>query len=209
MNKEAIRHYLNAQTIMDDNTERLIDECMKEVEICADFKATYRLFHLTHHPLMLQEAQCALPSEDLSFYFQDCHECMIIACTLGIAIDRKIKYYEHLDMAKAVVFDAVSNVYLEECCDQYEQTLDLGSYTFRFAPGYGDIPLSLNQTLAALLQIDKKIGVSFSTSGFMIPMKTMIGIVGMGIHVKKTCLSCIRKERCELRNGGQRCYVID
>lgn len=209
MNKKAIRHYLNAQTIMDDNTESLIDECIQEVQSCAEFKATYRCFHLTHQPLMLKEVQCILSSDDLSFYFQDCHECMVIACTLGIAIDRRIKYYEHLNMAKAIVFDAVSNVYLEECCDQYEQTLDLGRYTFRFAPGYGDIPLSLNQTLASLLQIDKKIGVSLISSGLMIPMKSMIGIVGIGLQLKKTCLSCVRKEECELRKGGQRCYVID
>ena len=32
MNKKIIRHYLNAQTIMDEQTEKLIDVCIEEVK---------------------------------------------------------------------------------------------------------------------------------------------------------------------------------
>ena len=209
MNKQTIRHYLHASTIMDEYSEHLIDECIEEVQKYAQFKVVYQIFHLSHQPLMLEEIQFPLSSQDLAFYLQDCQECMIIACTLGVLIDRQMKYYEHIDMSKAIVFDAVSNAYLEECCDQYEKTLGYQSYTFRLAPGYGDIPLDLNKTFASLLQMDKKLGVSFNASGLMIPMKSMIGIIGLGKNLKKTCLSCVRKESCELRKGGQRCYVKD
>jgi len=209
MNKKAILHYLGIQKEADDKTNVLIDECIKEVQEIAHFKVVTREFDLKHQPLCIQEMDLLLESKDLAFYFQECQKCLVIACTLGIQIDRKIKYYEHIDMAKAIVFDAVSSRYLEECCDDYEKTLNLGIHTFRFAPGYGDLPLALNIPLSRVLQIDKKIGVSINDGGLFIPMKSMLGIIGIGKSFQKTCLSCIRKEYCELRKGGTRCYVTD
>ena len=87
--------------------------------------------------------------------------------------------------------------------------MDLGVHTFRFAPGYGDLPLKLNIPLSQLLKIDKEIGVFINDGGLFIPMKSMLGIIGLGRACQKTCLSCIRKEQCELRKGGLRCYVKD
>ena len=94
---------------------------------------------------------------------------------------------------------AVSSRYLEECCDEYEKILNLGEHTFRFAPGYGDLPLVLNKTLSRVLNVHKKIGVTLSQSGLFIPMKSMLGIIGIGKSQQKSCMSCVRKESCELR----------
>lgn len=209
MNRQAILQYLGCHGEVDEKTNALINECIQEVQEVAHFKVIAREFALAHQPLCILELDLLLNSKDLEFYFQDCSKCLVIACTLGIQIDRRIKYYEHIDMAKAIVFDAVSSRYLEECCDDYEKTLNLGVHTFRFAPGYGDLPLSLNIPLSRVLQIDKKIGVSINSGGLFIPMKSMLGIIGIGKAFEKTCLSCIRKEQCELRKGGTRCYVKD
>ncbi|MFR7589885.1 MAG: ABC transporter substrate-binding protein [Longibaculum sp.] len=209
MNKKAILQYLNCYGEIDQKTNLLIDECIQEVKEIAHFKVVSQRFTLQHHPLAIVEIPLQLQSEDLSYYFQDCKQCLVVACTLGIEIDRKMKYYQHIDMSKAVVFDAVSNRYLEECCDEYEKSLQLGTHTFRFAPGYGDLPLELNHPLSRILQIDKRIGVSINQGGLFIPMKSMLGIIGLGIEASKNCLSCIRKESCELRKDGQRCYVRD
>lgn len=209
MNKKAILQYLHCFDQVDEKTNHLIDECILEVQKFAHFKAIYQEFSLKHQPIGIQELNVLLHSKDLEFYMKECQTCLVIVCTLGIQIDRQIKYYEHIDMAKAVVFDAVSSRYLEECCDEYEKTLKLGERTFRFAPGYGDLPLELNKTLSRVLNVDKKIGVTLSQSGLFIPMKSMLGIIGIGKSQHKSCLSCIRKGSCELRKGGQRCYVKD
>lgn len=209
MNKKAILNYLGIYSNVDDKTNQLIDECIKEVKEIAHFKVIAQEFSLKHQPLGIKELQLDFDSQDLEFYFQDCDRCLVIACTLGIQIDRKIKYYEHIDMAKAVIFDAVSSRYLEECCDEYENDLKLGVHTYRFAPGYGDLALSLNIPLSKVLQIDKKIGVSINDGGLFVPMKSMLGIIGIGKKIEKSCLSCLRKETCVIRRGGHRCYVRD
>ena len=207
MNKDIILQYLRYHGDVDKKTDALIDECIEEVKEYAYFKAVVQEFHVTHSPLKIEELDLLIESKDLEFYFKECSKCLIIACTLGIQVDRRIQYYEHIDMTKAVIFDAVSSCYLEECCEKYEASLKLGLHTFRFAPGYGDIPIELNKTFSRVLQIDRKLGVSLSESGLFIPMKTMLGMIGIGKEVKKTCLSCMRKDQCELRRGGSRCYV--
>lgn len=207
MNKEVIYHYLNCKN-SDNELDALIDECIEEVKQISLFKVKYKIFHLTHQPLKIKELDLLLESLDLEFYLKNCDECLVIVCTLGLEIDKRIKYYEHIDMAKAIVFDAVSNAYLEELCDEYQESLNLGIHTFRFAPGYGDIPLSLNEKLSKILDISK-LGMYMNHGGLFVPMKSMLGIIGIGDIVKKTCLSCVRRENCKLRKEGQRCYVID
>lgn len=209
MNKKAILQYLGYYGEVDEKTNALIDECILEVQHISRFKAATQEFHLSHSPLCLKEMNLLINSQDLEFYFQDCSKCLVIACTLGIQIDRQIKLYEHIDMTKAVIFDAVSSRYLEECCDEYENNLHLGAHTFRFAPGYGDLPLTLNRPLSQVLQVDKKLGLTINNGGLFIPTKSMLGIIGIGKNVQKTCLSCVRMKNCELRKGGVRCYVID
>lgn len=209
MNKKYILQYLRIHGEVDQWTNQLIDECVKEVKEIAHFKATAQKYTLRHHPLKIKELDLLLDSQDLEFYFKNCQSCLVVAYTLGIQIDRTIKYYEHIHMSKAVVFDAVSSRYLEECCDEYEKSLNLGQHTFRFAPGYGDLPLALNYPLSQALKIDKVLGTSINKGGLLIPMKSMIGIIGIGDNGQKSCFSCIRKEDCELRKGGQRCYVSD
>jgi len=209
MNKEAILKYLNCPSKVDEKTYQFIDECIEEVKQYAYFKAVSQKFSLSHQPLMIDELGLRIDSQDLAFYLQDCQECLVVACTLGIQIDRRIQYYEHINMAKAVVFDAVSSRYLEECCDQYEKTLNLGKHTFRFAPGYGDLPLALNIDLSKALQVYKYLGVTINDGGLFIPMKSMLGIIGLGATQQKSCMSCIRKKTCQLRKEGTRCYVKD
>lgn len=209
MNKQVILKYLKIFKEPDEKTNQLIDECILEVKELAHFKVETLKVKLFHQPLYIEELNLELNSKDLDFYLKNCHECLLEACTLGINIDRKIKYYEHIDMAKAIVFDAVASRYLEECMDEYEANLNLGIHTFRFAPGYGDIDLQMNHLIAHALKVDKKLGLSISQSGLMIPMKSMIGMIGLGDSSKKSCLSCVRKENCSLRKAGERCYAID
>lgn len=209
MNKKAILHYLNYTGEIDERMNQLLDECIAEVQKLAHFKVTTQKFSLQHHPLTIVELHLELHSNDLEEVFSMCDECLVIACTLGVMIDRQIKYYEHINMTKAVIFDAVSSRYLEECCDEYEKLLNLGVRTFRFAPGYGDLPLELNRQLASVLQVDRKLGVSMNKGGLFVPMKSMLGIIGIGQAREKSCLTCLRRESCILRKGGQRCYVND
>lgn len=209
MYKKLILTYLNYTGEPDEKTARLIDLCAKEVEEKARFSFVYRKYTLTHHPLMIKELGLLLESEDLREYLSLCGGCIVMACTLGYDIDKHLRYLQHTDMAKAVVFDRAAGRYLEYMCDEKEKEIIKGPHTFRFAPGYGDIPLSLNRSLSRALSADKTLGLSVTEGGTFLPFKSMLGITGLGVKKEKSCMSCIKKDSCSLRKEGLRCYVTD
>lgn len=209
MNKKDIYKYLGMKTSGDQKTEDLIDECILEVEKIARFKAIHKMLTLEHQPLRIVEWDLLLESKDLELYFENCSQCMVVAGTLGIQVDKQVRLYEHIDMSKAVVFNAVCNHYLELCMDKYEEGFSLKKRTFRFCPGYGDFDISYNQKVYQYMKLDKILGLSLNESSLLIPLKSMIGFIGIGENKEKSCFSCIRKEECELRKGGQRCYKIN
>lgn len=65
---------------------------------------------------------------------EDCEECILIGCTLGIVMERKIKFYAKVNMTKSTVMDAAASAYLEEYCDRYEETLGFDNRTYRACP---------------------------------------------------------------------------
>lgn len=207
MNKQNIYHYLMIQGDVDEETDKLIEECVKEVQELSLFKYIHKSIHLSHTPLKADELDMVLESKDLQIYLSDCDEAILIACTLGSEVDRKLKYYEYYDMSKAVVFDAVCNAYLEECADTYEESLNLKKRTFRLCPGYGDIPLKYNQNISSYLNIEKHLRVAINNGGLFVPLKTMVGIIGVGVNSQKTCLTCVNINTCQLRKEGKTCYV--
>ena len=207
MNKQNIYHYLMIQGDVDKKTDMFIDECINEVKKHALFKCIHAEVHLSHTPLKIDELDLMLESEDLKQHLGECREAILIACTLGSEVDRKLKYYQLYDMGKAVIFDAVCNAYIEECTDAYEENLNLKKRTFRLCPGYGDIPLKYNQDISKYLNIEKHLRVTINEGGLFVPLKTMVGIIGLGVDSKKTCLTCVNMNTCQLRNEGKTCYV--
>ena len=207
MNKQNIYHYLMIQGEVDEKTDMLIDECIEEVKEHSLFKCIHAHVHLSQSPLKIDELDMVIDSNDLNQYLSECSEAILIACTLGSEVDRKLKYYQLYDMGKAVIFDSVCNAYIEECADAYEENLNLKKRTFRLCPGYGDMPLKYNQNISKYLDIEKHLRVTINDGGLFVPLKTMVGIIGVGVNKEKTCLTCVNINTCQLRSEGKTCYV--
>lgn len=203
--KQALKYLGITTTVEDESLLQLLDECIKEVEAVSEVKIYTELCKKSS-PFYVANLALFNQSKTLTEAFKACDVILIVAATLGIQIDRKIKYYQFVDMRKAVVFDAVSSAYLEAKCDAYEVSLDLGKRTFRYAPGYGDIALHLNRVIAEAYQLHKKIGVSVSAHDLLVPMKSMIGLIGMGSESKQSCQGCVVFDTCQIRERGETCY---
>ena len=140
----------------------------------------------------------------------NCDECILIGCTLGASVEKRIRYYSQCDLNKMMVLDALASAYLEEQCDLFEDNLLLGNRTIRFCPGYENTPLSLNKQIGQILNVEKHLGIQFTKGNLMIPQKSMIGIIGIGENkLIKHCHHCIKWNDCEFRKKGQHCYKND
>lgn len=200
--------YLDNQ--VDSNTEILLNECLKELEQVTP-KFMYQIYTLTHHPLTIKELNLTINYPDLIDLFDSCDRIVIIACTLGLQLDQQLRYYSKINLTKMTVMDALASSYIEIKCDEYEAKQNFGKRTFRFCPGYGNVPLELNKNLANALNCSNKhIGLTVQESNLLLPQKSMIGLIGLGDEkLTKHCFSCVNKENCMYRKRGQRCYKKD
>lgn len=208
MIKETALKYLGytGQNITED-MERLLDECIKEVRQVSQPKVISQRFDLSAEPLKIKDLDLCLPGGQLKDAFAQCTHCLFLGATLGITLERKIKYYGKSNMTRAAVMDAVSSAYLEDYCDEYEEGLGYPNRTFRLCPGYGDIPLSFNREIARALDIGKRLGITLTPDNLMIPQKSMLGLIGIGAPKrKKQCGQCVMRKDCPFRKRGQRCY---
>lgn len=201
--KQALKYMGYKNSNVDDFTNDLLDTCYSELQEIVNFKVIYKIFDYEHNSI----DNISLNYNDLNKLLVNCKKIIVIACSLGIEIEKRIKLYSKVDMSKAVVLDALASAYLEKLCDDYEEGLNLEERTFRYAPGYGDVPLILNKELAKLLNIHKNIGVSIQDNFMFIPSKSMLGIIGIGkSKIKKSCDGCVNYDNCIFRKDNTTCY---
>ncbi len=205
---ERTLRYLGWHGALDEPMRQLLDSCAQEVRTLRPSFAHAR-FSLSHDPLRLSEAGIVLPSAQLDRSFRMCDACEVVGITLGAEAERLVRYYALIDMARMSVLDAMLSAWVEECCDESERQIITETRTARLCPGYGDIPLALNEPLGAALSLPR-IGLYVKAGGALSPQKSMIGLIGIGdVGQPKSCGSCIRSNDCEYRKRGERCYASD
>lgn len=176
-------------------TDSLIACCLNELEALHRFRYHYERFAALPPPF------CKDPY--ISF-IQGCSGVILSAMTLGTEVDRRIKYLGRTDMTKSVVFDACASALLEKLSDDFEKGL-AEEVTYRFCPGYGGSDLSDVRDIFRLIK-PEKVGIVLTDENYLLPSKSMAGLVGVGKTSKKRCGSCILLAHCGYRKEGKRCY---
>lgn len=193
---KSIYGYLGFHSVeRNAETDAAIKECLGELEKLAHFRYLYKLFQTPPEFLNKQ------PYTD---YLNGSDGVIIAAMTLGGEVDRRIKYYGRTDAAKAVTLDACASAYLEELSDEYERGLG-ENLSYRFCPGYGGSSAGDLKYIFGILK-PEKIGLSLTESGYMLPCKSMAGIIAVGKSNEKTCKNCVIAEHCEYKKEGGTCY---
>ena len=205
--KEALR-YLGYKGEPDYQTAQLLERAEKELS------SVNPAFCCR----IMEKSECGtlLHGEDIKKHISDCGKVIIFAATLGVAFERLIRTAEITDMAYAVVLDAFASAYIEDYCDRCEAELHKktgGFFTWRYSPGYGDYPVSLQSDFIRFLSADKKIGLTATENHILIPRKSVTAIIGVSEKPqqkeKRSCESCNMKETCKFRKDGQGCGCKD
>ena len=137
-----------------------------------------------------------------------CAEAVLMAGTLGAQSERLLLRMQAQDASRALLLDAVLSAGIEAVMDAQEDALRSqiekeGLYlTDRFSPGYGDMPMAQTREICEVLDAQRRIGLTLSQSGIMIPRKSVTAIMGISrTPVKRRpcgCASCERRETCAL-----------
>ena len=176
------------------------DQCQRELA------QTVTPRHLGRRlPLTLFQGQ----SRDLDHHLRHCREGILYAVTLGPEADRLLRRWSAQSMAKAAVGQAVCAAWLDELCAAYceslQQGLAPGEYlTPPFSPGYGDWDLGAQQTVLDRLQAPKRLGLTLTAGGMLVPEKSVTALVGISDRPEEACgQKCMRcrKTDCPFRAG--------
>lgn len=154
-----------------------------------------------------------LLGKDINKLLKDCDKCILMAVTLGNNIERRIRFYERIDLTKAVILDACATTAVEEICDLIQNKIKEGyikegkSLTFRYSPGYGDLSLDIQKDFMNVLNAERRIGVTVSEHMLLFPRKSVTAIIGIkngyGNNQKYTCVSCSNYNTCCYRREGE------
>ena len=178
-------------------------------------RTVLRVFRLEHRDgrIFLPEAEMELPGALAQRMLSGCSHAALTACTLGAVFDTLLRKEQARDMAQAVITDACGSALIEEGCDEAERELARlypGSFlTDRFSPGYGDLPLEVQERLCAVLDAQRRAGITVGGSFMLNPAKSVTAVIGISDTPQPAriqgCAYCPMRESCRYRKGGERC----
>ena len=191
---------------------KLLDKAEQTMLTAAAPRAVYRRLPRTALPL----ENCG---SDLTRHLQGCDEVLLLAATLGAEVDKLLRRMELTDIALAAAADALASVLLEQVCDELENEIRAqieaqGVFmTGRYAPGYGDCPLELNDALCLAADTVRGCGLAVTPQHLLTPRKSTTAILGIADHpvtgTRAGCATCHLKETCSFRKRGTTCFTQD
>jgi len=218
-NKDEVLRYLGYRNqVLDNATNDLIEELMDEMRSLIKVRYIYKFFSIMREEdkIYLSNSNFSLIGEDIKKHLDKSEICALMAVTLGNSVDAKIRYYEKISMAKAVILDACATTAIEELCDRICEELEEvvqkenSTLTSRYSPGYGDLPIDIQKKFLTMLSGEKSIGLTASSDSILIPRKSVTAIVGVvkseNNSIKRaSCLDCNKYSNCMFRKGDGRC----
>ena len=161
----------------------------------------------------LEGTDIVLSGELAEKMLSDSSKAVLVICTLGIKFDSMLRTEQVRDMSNALILDACGSALVEAGCDSAEQEIASrmkGMYlTDRFSPGYGDLPLVLQEKMSRALNAEKMLGIHLTDSMLFNPSKTVSAIIGLADTPQpskiKGCAHCTLRDNCEFKKGGGSC----
>lgn len=213
--KEALRYLGYKKNAPDERVEELMDECEELVLKTAVPRYIYKKFDFTigDDGVAFKNTSMVLPGESIKKHLYKCDSAICMAVTISEGIDRQLRVLQLTDMAKALVFDSLASVAVEQTCDKVEELLreEYPDYyqTFRFGIGYGDLPISMQAPFLKVLDASKKIGLNLNKSYMLAPVKSVTAVIGLTKEPVSTenrgCATCNLNKTCAYRGMGGHC----
>ena len=163
----------------------LLGECLAAIKGRLSYRACFAEYAVSVEGDAVELGPVRVRSASLARHLSGCRSALFLAATIGPELDRLVSRYSAVSPAKALMLDAIGTERVESLLDAVmgELSAEYGkkclSLRRRFSPGYGDLPLSLQADIFALLDCPKHIGVSLGRGLLMSPMKSVTAIVGV------------------------------
>lgn len=185
----------------------LLKSCLCEVKDKLTYRVCYRELPVTATEDVCDFGVFTVRSKNLTDNLASCKTVILFGATVGVEIDRLIARYGRISPSKALMFQAIGAERIEALCDVFCEDVkrEHNLHTRpRFSPGYGDLPLSAQKDIFAMLDCSKRIGLTLNDSLLMSPSKSVTAFVGLSedeIKEKENKCSLCDKKDCSYRGA--------
>ena len=215
INPAEVLRYLGCRCSCDDLLEQ-IRTLSAEILCRIRPRTAFRKFQLnmTPHSVEIVGTTTVLPGNDIRNWLANCHQAIFFAVTLGVEMDSFLRQRQLSNMGDALVLDACLSAAIDAVCSnlrasiQKEYAAQNCFLTDSFSPGYGDLPISLQQDFLVLLDAQRRIGLTCTSESILIPQKSVTGLWGIATSpinpAPSRCNTCSMNGKCpyQLQTSG-------
>ena len=217
INREEAFRYMGIKGKPDPLTSAAAEECEQLLLKAASPKFHWSFAEISEansEGIFLTGHKLVLRGNDIAEHLRDCFGAALLCATLGEGADKLLRKLQSEDMAKAVIADSLASAAIEQVCDTAEEKIRERFpdkfMTWRFSPGYGDLPLETQKDFLAAVNASRTVGISLTGGGLLTPTKSVTAIIGISDKpvnsARKGCGSCTMKESCKFRKTGGHCF---
>ena len=206
--REEVLRYLGCPGTEDPATLALVEGCSARLLAAARPKWTYRVFGLAVQTDGVRlDCGLLLPGRDLAAHLRGGSRAALLAATLSAPVDALLRRAQAEDLAAAVALDCCATAAVEAVCDLAEAEIRARfpgcSFPFRFSPGYGDLPIELQDPILRLLDAPRRVGLCATDRHILTPRKSVTAVLGISdgeiSPQKRGCASCTFRDRCKFQ----------
>ena len=212
---EALRYMGCPPERTDPTTRALTESSARELLSVLRPRWAYRVFDVAEEEGGIRMGGLLLPGADLKEHLKGCSRAVLFCAPLSAGADGLIRRAESGDMARALALDCCAAAAVETLCDAIEEELQGMfpgcTFPYRFSPGYGDLPISLQGDLLTLLDAPRRVGLTATPNHILVPRKSVTAILGVSEgevpRRARSCLGCPGQESCQYRKSGGHCGI--
>jgi hypothetical protein len=214
---EALRYMGYHSEDVAESIQTVVNECESALLGCINPGYTYKIFKINHTDkgVEIDGSNVILSGNSIRTHLEGCDGIILLAATLSGEADKTIRRYEITDMTKALAADALASAAIEQVCNAAEEeikdSIEGKFMTWRFSPGYGDLPIELQPQLLALADAQRQIGLTATQNNILIPRKSVTAIIGLSDtplpRKRQGCAICSMNKTCQFRKRGDHCGI--
>ena len=213
--EEALRYMGYNENIDIENIKPVLRTCEDELLNAANIRYCYKLFDIEHRTdsIIVTGTNLKLTGKSITNHLDGCNKAVLMACTLSDKVDKLISRYNITDMTSALITDSMASAMIEQVCNEVEviikNQLKIENMTWRFSPGYGDLPIAIQKNFIQVINANKQIGLTVTENNILIPRKSVTAVIGISDsplpQKKRGCLICNMNKTCQFRKRGSHC----
>ena len=197
INESEVLRYASCGANADESAYALLRACVQESQDAFSYRVCYAVTDTE----TLINAFANTEREPLRMRVAGAEKVVVFCASVGLGIDRLINAYSRIAPSKGLFFQAFGTERVESLCDAFCKDIQTENAQWftggRFSPGYGNLPLSMQKTVFALLNVEKHIGVTLNDSLLMTPTKSVTAFLPLFSTDRKVgigCKNCNKKD---------------